>query len=150
MFRPLFVAIIFSPLFLQSCTKLDETFQGDLTSGGVGADTLNTAALLQGVYNALENTFTDHLKVFPLEELPTDEAIAPTRGSDWDDNGAWRVFHEQKWNADNSHISACFNALNGVIYATTDMLRYHPTTQQQAEARFIRAWVMYLLLDMFD
>ncbi len=122
----------------------------DLTSSGVGSDTSNATTLLQGVYSTLENTFTSHLTVFPLEELTTDEAIAPTRGSDWDDNGAWRVFHEQKWDADNSHISDCFNALNGTIYAATDMLRYHPTIQQQAEARFIRAWVMYLVLDMFD
>jgi len=83
-------------------------------------------------------------------ELPTDEAIAPTRGADWDDNGVWRVFHEQKWTVNNDRIRICFNTLNGISYAATDMLRYHPTSQQQAEARFIRAWVMYLLLDLFD
>ena len=85
-----------------------------------------------------------------MDELTTDEAIAPTRGGDWDDNGDWRVLHQQKWNSNNSHISDCFNRLNGIAYAATDMLRYHPKLQEQAEARFLRAWVMYLLLDMFD
>jgi hypothetical protein len=70
--------------------------------------------------------------------------------ADWDDNGVWRVFHEQKWTANNERIRVCFNTLNGISYAATDMLRYHPTSQQQAEAKFIRAWVMYLLLDLFD
>src|SRR4051812_35680471 len=30
------------------------------------------------------------------------------------------------------------------------MLQYKPTARQQAEARFIRAWAMYWLLDMYD
>ena len=30
------------------------------------------------------------------------------------------------------------------------MLQYKPTLQQKAEARFLRAWAMYWLLDLFD
>ena len=37
-----------------------------------------------------------------------------------------------------------------MVYAATDLLRYNPTTQEQAETRFIRAWVMYLILDLYD
>ena len=85
-----------------------------------------------------------------MSDISTDEAIAPTRGTDWDDNGAWRAFHQQKWDANNTHIHDCFNSLGGVVFAATDMLQYKPTVQQQAEARFLRAWAMYWLLDMFD
>ena len=67
-------------LLLTGCSKLHEDFQGDLTQNQVGGPgTANTAILLQGLYNSLESVFTDHLTVFPLEELCTDEAIAPTR-----------------------------------------------------------------------
>jgi hypothetical protein len=142
--------ILFIVAFLHSCTKLNETFQGDLTQGQVAADSSNTAALLQGVYNSLEFAFTSHLVIFPLSEMTTDEAIFPTRGGDWDDNGTWRALHQQKWNPFNNHISECFNSLNGTVYAATDMLQYHPQPQEQAEARFLRAWAMYLLLDLFD
>jgi hypothetical protein len=151
MLRKIFIAFtIFMIAVLQSCTKLHETFQGDLSQGQVAGDTTNTASLLQGVYNSLEGPFTSHLDIFPLEELTTDEAIAPTRGADWDDNGTWRVLHLQKWNSNNPHIHDGFNRLNGISYAATDILRYHPKLQEQAEARFLRAWAMYLLLDMFD
>ncbi len=151
MLRKIFILLILlTTALLFSCTKLDETFQGDLTQGQVAADTTNTAHLLQGIYNTLGGYFTSHLRIFPLAELTTDEAIAPTRGADWDDNGAWRVLHQQTWNSNNSHISDGFNRLNGTTYAATDMLRYHPKPQEQAEARFLRAWVMYLLLDLFD
>lgn len=148
--KKLFVLTIFIGTLLFSCSKLHETFRGDLTQGQVAGDTTNTGALLQGVYNALENTFTNHLNVFPLLELTTDEAIAPTRGSNWDDNGAWRVFHQQKWNSSNVHIRDCFDGLNGIVYAATDMLRYHPNQVEQAQAKFLRAWAMYLVLDMFN
>lgn len=150
MLRKIFIVFaVFVIALLQSCTKLHETFPGDLTPGQVAADT-NTAGLLQGVYNSLEGPFTSHMLVFPMAELTTDEAIAPVRGQDWDDNGVWREFHQQKWNTYNSTIRDCFNYLSGTVYAATDMLRYHPKFREQAEARFLRAWVMYLLLDMFD
>src|SRR5436190_13886619 len=131
------------------CTKLNETVDGNLTPGQV-ANNSNPTELLRGVYASLENTFTNYSEIFPLSDLTTDEAIAPTRGSDWDDNGSWRVFHQHTWDATNSHIRDCFNSLGGVVYTATDMLQYKPTVQQQAESRFLRAWAMYWLLDLFD
>jgi hypothetical protein len=98
----------------------------------------------------MEWPFTGNIDIYPLQELSTDEGIAPTRGGDWDDNGVWRQLHEHKWDANSDRIKVCFNDLNGISYAATDLLRYHPNPQEQAEARFIRAWVMYLLLDLFD
>ena len=37
-----------------------------------------------------------------------------------------------------------------MVYAATDMLQFGPSTQQQAEARFLRAFAMYWELDLFD
>src|SRR5258706_14285362 len=143
--------IVVGAILLNSCSKLHEDFQGDLTQGQIGnSGTVNTAILLQSLYNSLESVFTDHLTVFPLQELCTDEAIAPTRGRDWDDDGVWRSLHQQKWLSNNSKINNCFNGLSGIVYAATDLLRDNPTQQEQAEARFIRAWAMYLILDLFD
>ena len=144
------VFIVFGAVLLNSCSKLDEKFQGDLTQGGISSGTTNSAVLLQGVYNSLEKIFTYHLSVFPLQEVSTDELIFPTRGTDWDDNGVWRVIHQQKWLSNNDRIKNCFNSLNGIVYTATDLLKYNPTIQEQAEARFIRAWAMYLILDLFD
>ena len=142
----LFITVV----FIQGCTKLEEPFRGDLTESQVGADSANTASLLLGIYNSLQYPFCSHTVVWPLQELSTDEAIAPTRGQDWDDNGVWRVLHQHKWDANVYSIKDCFNSLNGTSYAATDLLRYHPKKKEQAEARFIRALVMYLLLDLFD
>ena len=126
-------------LVVAGCTKLNETVGGNLTPGQVSTDT-SAEVLLKCIYGSLEYTFTSFQEMIALTTFSTDEGIAPTRGGDWDDNGSWRAFHEQKWDADNIHIHDCFNSLGGVVYAATDMLKYKPTVQQQAEARFLRAW----------
>src|SRR4030095_16545221 len=141
---------IIAIMILQGCSKLDERFLGDTTQGVIASDSSNTAILLQSLYNNLGTVFSNHLTVFPLQELCTDEAIAPTRGTDWDDNGVWRELHQQKWVPAHPNISECFNALNGLVFASTELLGFHPTKQQQAETRFIRAWAMYLELDLFN
>ena len=147
--RKVILFIFFSSMFTYGCTKLNETVEGNLTPAQV-AENSNTAELLRGVYASLEHTFTSYQEIFPLSDFTTDEAIAPTRGGDWDDNGSWRVFHQHKWDENNSHIRDCFNSLGGVVHTATNMLQYKPTVQEQAEARFIRAWAMYWLLDLFD
>ena len=144
--KSVFVLFI-SLAFTSGCSKLDETVGGNLTTGQI---TNITAELLRGVYASLEYTFTGYEEIFGLSDITTDEAIVPTRGRDWDDNGAWRVLHQHKWDPNHYIIGKCFKSLGGVVFAATDMLRYNPTAQQEAEARFLRAWAMYWLLDMFD
>ena len=140
----IFIAIVFTC----SCTKLHETVGGSLTTGQVANNA--AAELLRGVYGSLAPTFASYLEIFALSDITTDEAIVPTRGNNWDDNGIWRVLHQHKWDPSNGKIHDCFKSLSGVVFAATDILQYNPTAQQQAEARFLRAWAMYWLLDLFD
>ncbi|WP_276501246.1 RagB/SusD family nutrient uptake outer membrane protein [Terrimonas pollutisoli] len=140
--------IFISIVFICSCKKLNETVGGNLTIGQVANN--SAAELLRGVYGSLEPTFTGHFEIFALSDITTDEAIVPTRGNDWDDNGMWRALHQHKWDPGHASIRDCFKSLGGVVFAATDMLQYNPTTQQRAEARFLRAFAMYWLLDLFD
>ncbi len=145
----LFLIIFLSTILVCSCTKLNETVGGNLTAGQVNSNP-TSAVLLQGVYTSLEYTFTSYQEIFALSDMTTDETIAPTRGNNWDDNGKWRVMHQQKWDANNIPLHDCFHSLEGTVFAATDLLQYNPSKQQQAEARFLRAFTMYWLLDMFD
>ena len=146
----LILFIFLSVMLTCSCTKLNETVGGNLTPGQVNRDSSSATELLKGVYASLEFTFTSYQEIFALSDITTDEAMVPTRGQDWDDNGIWRVLHQQKWDANNGQIHNCFNSLSSAVFAATDLLQYHPSLQQQAEARFLRAWAMYWLLDLFD
>lgn len=139
--------ILISIVFTCNCTKLHEEVGGNLTTGQV---TNKTAELLRGVYGSLEYTFTGHFEIFALSDITTDEAIVPTRGNNWDDNGTWRALHQHRWDPGHPTLRDCFKSLGGVVFAATDMLQYKPTAQQKAEARFLRAFAMYWLLDLFD
>ncbi len=145
-----FILFISFIVLANRCTKLNEDVGANLTQGQVTTDSSYAAILLQSVYSSLEWTFTGFLEVFALSELTTDEAIAPTRGNNWDDNGMWRVLHQQKYDPSSKVVHDCFNSLSGVVYAATEMLQYKATARQQAEARFLRAWAMYWLLDLYD
>ncbi len=132
-----------------NCTKLDEKLRGQLSEDqvGGGGGAANTAALLNGIYDNIRGTFQDQAGVYALWEMTTDELIGPTRGGDWDDNGAWRVLHSHKFDADHIRVREVFAALGGVMYSATDLLRFNPTAQQAAEAKLLRAFAEFMMLD---
>ena len=147
------IKILFSTAILLSaigCTKLDEELQGDLRKDQVSASGGNNAALLKGIYNSMRVSYQGQERVFALGELPSDAAIVPTRGGDWDDNGAWRVLHSHAWDAENQYIRNAYNDLSGTLFGATDFLQFNPTPAQAAEARFLRAFTMFDILDGWD
>ena len=135
-------------LQLVSGCNINETLNGQLRADQVAND--GAASLLAGAYKSQRDPIQGHVNVFALQEVSTDARIMPTRGPDWDDNGKWRALFNHTWDANNERIRETYTGLNGIIYATTDLLRFSPTTQQQAEARFLRAWASYLVLDLYD
>lgn len=110
----------------------------------------NVTALLQGVYNAQRDPIQGCVSVFALEEVSTDARIMPTRGPDWDDNGKWRALFAHTWDANNERVRDTFNQLESLVYVATDIQQFGPNKQQAAEARFLRAWANYLLLDLYN
>jgi hypothetical protein len=143
--------LVISLLSITNCTDLEEKYGGNLTESQVANDERSIDALLTNLDDALRVAFqTPYGNVITLSEITTDELIAPARGIDWYDNGAWQQLDQHRWNGDHQYITECFNALNGVVFATTDILRFSPTPQQESTARFYRALAMYWLLDFFD
>lgn len=133
------------------CTKLDEGLNSTLTNSQVSSalGAAGTGLLLSAAYTDLGGPLTTQGDVFCLMENTTDEALVPTRGGDWDDNGVWRVLHNHTWNADHSQVLSAFNNLNKINFDATNVLGFNPSKAQAAEARFIRALALYYLLDLY-
>jgi hypothetical protein len=131
------------------CSKLDEKLQDRLTLKQVEESTAGTTvdvtALLTESYKTLINFHGNANS--PVAEHVSDEFIAPTRGGDWDDNGAWRALHQHTWDADHSTLAAFFNTLASGLFSATDILQFSPNPQQEAEARYIRAFYVFWLCD---
>jgi len=143
-------AAMLALLQLADSCKINEEFQAGLTPDQITAG--NASSLLDGAYNAMRSPFQGATQVFAMSEVTTDERIMPTRAGDWDDNGKWRALHLHNWDANHPEVRDAFANLGGVIFAATDVLRpeFGATTQQQAEARFIRAFAIYWTMDLYD
>lgn len=130
-----------------SCTKLDEDFRSQLDQNSTGS--LSADQLLTSAYESLNGPF-QWGDVWHSHEHTSDEAIAPTRGPDWDDNGQWRALHAHNWNADQGQIVGAFNGLLSAQFAASNVLEFNPTPLQAAEARYLRALTVYWVLDGYD
>lgn len=128
-----------------ACTKLDEDLHGQVNSGTLSQG--NVPGLISAAYIAMRGPYQAPWNWSALQEVTSDEAIVPTRAGDWDDNGAWRALHLHKWAADDGRISGVFRDLNSISYAATTVLRFNPTAAQAAEARFLRAFAQFSILD---
>jgi starch-binding outer membrane protein, SusD/RagB family len=148
-FKALFLMFLFSASFF-ACTDLEETLKEDLTKTAaeeyLNANT-DVAALLRGCYDGLRLPFQDQSRFWAASQHTTDETLGPTRGPDWDDNGIWRVLHTHTWTADHAFLSSTFNELLQVVFSTTNVLNFNATAQQKAEARFLRAFIMFTVAD---
>ena len=145
------VVALFLAWGVVGCTKLDENLNSTLTNQQT-ADALGasgTGLLLKTAYNDLATPFNDVEQLINLTGNASDESLVPTRGGDWDDNGKWRATHAHTWNADLAACLLTFNSLNKINFDATNVLAFNPTPQQAAEAKFIRAYALYNLLDLF-
>lgn len=147
------ITALFSFIWLfTSCTNLDEVVLDEVSNG----NTSNPANALAAAYDRLgDGTFTDHGAVFSMQEYSTDEAILPTRGSDWGDGGKWRAMHEFTWASDNAVIGNNWNLLtNGITRSLTAIQSAEESTIPEkklflAESKCLLAYYLYTTLDLF-
>ena len=146
---PLFALGIWS---FQSCTDLEvETTDSILTPITGNTFAGDAGALLASAYRNL-NQFQDQDQTYSLTAHTTDEMIPPTRGTDWGDNGVWRTLHAHTWDATHDYIRGSWNRLNGSIFLCNQVLASTmpaPTAQQAAEAKFLRAFYMFHVMDFW-
>ncbi|MEO8720929.1 MAG: RagB/SusD family nutrient uptake outer membrane protein [Ginsengibacter sp.] len=145
-----FTLLLFGVVLVAGCTKLNEKLNSNLTTQQVASSfgTEGTQLLLNGAYSDLSFLGAQDL-LFSLEENSTDESLVPTRGGDWDDNGVWRVIHAHKWTADHDQITNVFTALNKINFDATNVLNFNPSPSQAAQAKVLRAYSLYYLMDLY-
>jgi hypothetical protein len=145
-----FAILIVSAVAAGSCTKLNEKLNSTLTTSQVSTSfgTAGTQLLLNGAYSDLSFLGAQD-QLFSLEENSTDESLVPTRGGDWDDNGVWRVIHAHTWNADHGQVTSVFTNLNKINFDATNVLNFNPSASQAAQAKVLRAYALYYLLDLY-
>lgn len=138
-------------LIISSCTDLTiDPTDSVLGVEGEFTGVENVGESLVDLYNNL-GVVGDQTNFFALNEVTTDEQLVPTRGTDWGDNGLWRTLHAHTWAPTHEHILGTWNQLNRNVFLATEIIdeRSNPTPQEAAEAKFLRAFNMFWVMDMY-
>ena len=134
------------------CTDLEvEEIDSIVTETESGEFSGDAGALLRTSYNQLA-ALTNQASVYSLYEHTSDELLGPTRGTDWGDNGVWRLLHSHQWDENHQYVLDAWNEMNGRAYVATQVLASQdpaPNAQQTAEAKFLRAFYMWHVMDLF-
>jgi hypothetical protein len=160
----LLTAIALSAFIAASCTDLSEDLYDRVEDGNFGTTPSEVQALVGGAYSSLRG-FKDEISnayptceyVFFLNEVASDEAVIPTRGTDWFDGGMYQMAKRHTWNADNGMILSawryCYAGIakvNSIIYQIDkSSLTEQDKAPIYAELKAIRAYYYLQLLDMF-
>jgi len=142
-------------LSITGCTDLDENILDEQLGEDLITNPSNIDELINAPYAQLRRLI-EWYDFWGLQEFTSDEAAIPTRGGDWYDNGAWQKLHLQTWDADHSRLSNVWDALGtGVARANTAIFYIGQFTQDETtelyinEARFLRAFFMYHMADLY-
>lgn len=144
----------------QACTDLEPTFQdsesvesatGEFTgvaSASASLEALYTSGASNGLGLSGQTTQTDD---YALTEVSADNIAVLTRGVDWGDNGVWRVLHNHTWDPNHLYVLQAWNKHNAAILLASQLLdsRSGANATQAAQARVIRAFHVYSVLDYF-
>jgi len=140
-------------LSFSACTDLAvEEIDSTVSENESGEFVGDGPALLASSYFDL-SAMTDQANIYSLSAHTSDVMIPPTRGVDWGDNGVWRTLHAHTWDATHAFVLGAWNQLNQRVFKTTQALHTgnNPTLNESgvAEAKFLRAFYMYQVIDLF-
>ncbi len=127
--------------------ETDSIFIEDSGDGGFSGVS-DPAAAVGDLYNTLKGELSTHENLYALVEASTDETLVPTRGTDWGDNGIWRNFHTHNFDGSSQFMLNTWNQWNKLIFDATSVIETPSSGNSElADARFIRAWAMWVVMD---
>ena len=144
---------VWAGILLVSCTNLEisETDSIFSESGDGFNGVEDPATSLTNLNNNIRGNLEGQEHLFALTEVSTDETLVPTRGTDWGDNGIWRVLHQHTWTPSHNYVLSTWNQWNQNAFSASEIIdaRSNATTEQVAEAKFLRAFSMFWIMDLY-
>ncbi|MDN5292069.1 MAG: starch-binding outer membrane protein SusD/RagB family [Anaerophaga sp.] len=148
--------LLFSLFAWMGCTDLDEELYESVPADKYPENEAQIASLSVDAYSKLKDLFDDGGYWYLTQELTSDGFCAPTRDTDWDDGGKWRVLHKHTWSNDVDAVNNMWsNLYDGVTRCNQILDRLNTFTQNDevkkitAEVETMRAFYYYLLMDNY-
>jgi len=150
--KKIIIALIALAAIQVGCTKLDEELYNRIPEDEFTPDPV---LKMSPIYAPMRE-FVDWGGWWFAQELPSDEMTAPTRGSDWDDGGKWRVLHQHSWDNNTEAINSMWSRFYSGIVESNKFLEEmqnfagDPVADAGiAKAKVLRAYYYYLLIDNY-
>lgn len=151
-----FIYIALATFFFVGCTDLEDTLYDRIPEDKFPENEQQAALLSTPVYAPLQD-FVDWSGWWFCQEIPSDEMTAPTRDTDWDDGGKWRVLHTHEWTNTTEAVAGMWSRFyRGVTEANRLIdLTFSPALPAEdaqvaiAKLKIMRAYYYYLLIDNY-
>ncbi|TRX71582.1 RagB/SusD family nutrient uptake outer membrane protein [Carboxylicivirga sp. M1479] len=148
--------ILAATLFLGACTDLTEEVYDKIPGDQYPENDAQVATLTVPAYKTLYNLADDWGWWYLSQIITSDEVCFPTRGTDWDDGGKWRVLHQHQWTDDVDAVNSMWDHFwQGITLCNQihDQLSLYDQNElilaKKAEVRTMRSYYYYLLMDNY-
>lgn len=139
-FKSIILILVFTVFF--SCEL--ETELRDAQSTG----STETVQLLNGAYSGLRD-YQPQDNLLSVTTHTSDEMAGPTRGTDWDDAGAWRQMHLHTWTPTHPHINAVWTIAGRNSFNAQQVICDSNDPSEVAQATFLRAFNDFIVMDNY-
>ncbi|MEH0153129.1 RagB/SusD family nutrient uptake outer membrane protein [Limibacter armeniacum] len=146
-------------LMIGSCTDLSEEVYNTVLTDEYGKTPAEIETIVGRAYASMRGYDGNWTLEFPLflVEGASDEAVIPTRGTDWFDGGLHQDIQRHQWTVNNVAIEKSWNIyftgvskVNSIIYEIDKAeLSDEDKNNIKAELRGLRAYYYYVLCDLF-
>lgn len=137
-----------------ACTKVEVPVENELTPDNFPKNEAQFLLASGSAYAKFRDQFAT--TYWQLQSLSSDEAILPTRGSNWFDGGRYQQLHYHTWTPDNPQIAGVWSWGFSTISSCNQILSLFeqaPDSESKlniaAEIKTLRALSFYLMMDLY-
>lgn len=149
------ISIVIAAVVISSCVDLNEEFYDRLPADVYPENDVQGALVTGPIYEPMRE-FLDNAGWWFCQEVTSDEIVFPTRHTDWDDGGKWRVLHQHTWTNTTEAINSMWSRFYEGVAKTNQLLeQFGGDTDDPAAAatvakiKIMRAYYYYLLIDNY-
>ncbi len=151
-----FLWLIIVSVALTNCTNLDNEIS-DFIPGDAYPENSEQAIRVANPVFAKTQSLLDGGGWWFLQVVSSDEAVAPTRGADWDDGGKWRVLHQHTWGSTTEAVNQTWGLIYDAVPRANraiELLKVGAAENPEvaevlAQTIVSRAYYYYLAIDNF-
>jgi hypothetical protein len=150
------ISIVGLSLLTFACSNLDTT-NSDYLLGSQYPENAEQALRVSTPVFAGTQPMLDNGGWWFTQEITSDEAVAPTRGADWDDGGKWRQLSKHEWTPTTEAVTNLWNFVYTNIpqaNAAIELLEEGADASTDvrtvlAQTKVSRAYYFYIAMDNF-